>query len=79
MSGVRTKSSAAGDTKSRVRKHREALRANGLKPVTRWVLDVTNPEVEAEIRRQCLALNGDPAEKEALDFIEHAMDYSGWV
>ena len=42
--------------KERVRKHREALRASGLRPVTRWVLDLRKPEVLAEYQRQRAAL-----------------------
>jgi hypothetical protein len=37
------------------------------------------PGFQEEIDRQCLAVNDDPREKEVLDFIERAMDYSGWV
>ena len=62
-----------------MRKHREGLRAQGLKAKQSWVPDMQNPELLAEIRRQCLAVRDDPQEKEVLDFIERAMDYSGWV
>jgi len=41
-----------GSAKERVRKHRETLRANGLRPVTRWVPDTRNPALVAEYRRQ---------------------------
>ena len=71
--------SAKVASRERVRKHREGLRAQGLKPKQSWAPDMQNPELLAEIRRQCLALRDDPQEKEALDFIEQAMDYSGWV
>jgi hypothetical protein len=37
------------------------------------------PGFQEEIDRRCLALNDDPQEKEVLEFIERAMDYSGWV
>jgi hypothetical protein len=65
--------------KARVRKHRESLRAQGLRPIQIWVPDTRKPGFADEIRRQCLALRDDPQEKEVLDFIERAMDYSGWV
>jgi len=39
-------------TKERVRKHRESLRASGLRPVTLWVPDTRNPAFVAEYRRQ---------------------------
>jgi len=65
--------------KERVRKHRESLRARGLRPIQIWVPDTRRPGFAEEARRQCLALRNDPQEKEALDFIEREMDYSGWV
>ncbi len=43
-------------TRERVRKHREALRASGLRPVTRWVPDTRNPQFVAEYRRQALEI-----------------------
>jgi hypothetical protein len=51
-----TSKSKAGDAHERVRKHREALRASGLRQVTRWVPDTRNPEFVAEYRRQAMAL-----------------------
>ena len=48
--------SEAGAAKDRVRKHRETLRARGLRPVTRWVPDTRNPEFVAEYRRQRKAI-----------------------
>jgi hypothetical protein len=65
--------------KERVRKHREALRARGLRPIQIWVPDVRKPGFAEEARRQCLAARRSPQEKEVLDFIEKTMDYSGWV
>jgi hypothetical protein len=65
--------------KDRVRKHRESLRARGLRPIQIWVPDTRRPGFVEEARRQCLALRNDPQGKEALDFIEREMDYSGWV
>ena len=65
--------------KDRVRKHRESLRARGLRPIQIWVPDARRPGFAEEARRQCLALRDDPQEKDALDFIEREMDYSGWV
>lgn len=66
-----------GSSRERVRKHREELRAKGLRPVQ--MPGTRRPGFQEEIDRQCLAVNDDPREKEVLDFIERAMDYSGWV
>lgn len=64
--------------RERVRKHREALRAQGLRPIQIWVPDTRRPGFAEEARRQSLAVRDDPHEKEVLDWIEKAMDYSGW-
>lgn len=64
--------------RERVRKHREALRAQGLRPIQIWVPDTRRPGFAEEARRQSLAVRDDPHEKEILDWIEKAMDYSGW-
>ena len=64
--------------RERVRKHREALRAQGLRPIQIWVPDTRRPGFAEEARRQSLAVRDDPQETEVLDWIEKAMDYSGW-
>ncbi|SFB07251.1 Protein of unknown function [Rhizobium sp. NFR07] len=42
----------AASVNKRVQKHREALRASGLRPVQIWVPDTRQPGFEAECRRQ---------------------------
>jgi hypothetical protein len=64
--------------RERARKHREKLRAQGLRPIQMWVLDTRNPAVVAEIKRQCLLLREDPQEKQILQEIEAVADLSGW-
>lgn len=66
------------DGAKRVRKHREKLKAAGLKPVTIWVPDVNAPGYREEIRRQCLTLNNDPQEQLILAEIEQWFDPAGW-
>jgi Protein of unknown function (DUF3018) len=65
--------------RERVRKHRESLRARGLRPIQIWVPDTRKPGFAEEAQRQSLAVRNDPHEKEVLDFIEEMMDYTGWV
>ena len=65
--------------KDRVRRHRESLRARGLRPIQIWVPDTRRPGFAEEARRQCLAVRDDPQEKETLEFIEKMMDYTGWL
>ena len=69
---------ARSDGASRVRKHREKMKAQGLKPVTLWLPDVNAPKFKEDIRRQCELLNGDPHEKEILAEIEQWSDHEGW-
>jgi hypothetical protein len=65
--------------RERVKRHRDGLRAAGLRPVQIWVLDTRSAEFVAEVRRQCLALKKDPAELEAIAFCEAAAaSVEGW-
>jgi hypothetical protein len=77
---VNAKSASAKD---RVRKHREALRAQGLRPVTRWVPDTRSAEFQAEYRRQALAwadyLRTSPKAKEEGAYWESMASDQGWV
>ncbi len=65
--------------RDRVRRHRESLRAQGLRPIQIRIADTRRPGFAEEARRQCLAIRNDPQEKETLEWIEKAMDYSGSV
>ncbi|MCD6681092.1 MAG: antitoxin MazE family protein [Burkholderiaceae bacterium] len=62
----------------RVRRHREALRAAGLRPVQLWVPDTRDPAFVAACRRQSLSLLGDPQEEEVLAWLEVVADRDGW-
>jgi hypothetical protein len=63
----------------RVRRHRDGLRAAGLRPVQIWVPDTRRPGFAEECRRQSLLLRDDPHEREILDWIEAAADTEGWT
>jgi hypothetical protein len=80
-SGTRKKpaGSKLATGKERVRKHRASLHARGLRPIQIWVPDTRRPGFAREVRRQCLALRNDPQEKVVLDFVERAMDHTGWA
>lgn len=65
--------------RERVRKHREALRARGLRPIQIWIPDTRKPGFAEEARRQCLALRDDPQEKEIMDWLDQVRDTTGWV
>ena len=58
------------------RRHRERLRAAGLRPVQIWVPDTRAPGFTAECQRQARRVNAAAdTEREALDFIDAAADW----
>lgn len=63
----------------RVRKHRESLRAAGLRPVQLWVPDTRREGFAEECRRQSRLLADDPHESEVLEWIVEASDDEGWA
>jgi hypothetical protein len=63
----------------RVRKHREQLRAEGLKPVQIWVSDTRSESFRRKCERESLSLAADPLEAETLDWIAEVADTDGWV
>jgi hypothetical protein len=64
---------------SKVARHRERMRAAGLRPVQFWVVDTRTPEFVAHIRQQCQSLKGDSAEADILRFTEEASSHiEGW-
>jgi hypothetical protein len=63
----------------RVRKHREQLRAEGLKPVQIWVPDTRSESFRRKCELESLSLAGDPLEAETLAWIAEVADTDGWV
>ena len=62
----------------RVRKHRDSLRARGLRPVQIWVPDTRAPGFAEECRRQtALAAASDRADPELAGFLDAALDELG--
>lgn len=66
---------------SRVQKHRDALRAAGLRPIQIWVPDTRQPDFEAKCRRQSrLAAHTDSADSELQRLMDEALiDLDGWT
>ncbi len=59
----------------RVKKHRDALRAAGLRPVQIWVPDTRAPGFEEEYRRQAALVGAaDRANPEDIEYLEAALD-----
>ncbi len=63
----------------RVRKHREQLRAEGLKPVQIWIPDTRSESFRRKCERESLLLAADPLEADTLAWIAEVSDTDGWV
>jgi antidote-toxin recognition MazE-like antitoxin len=63
----------------RVRKHREQLRAAGLRPVQLWLPNTASKAFRKKCERESLSLAGDPHEAETLAWIAKVSDTDGWV
>jgi antidote-toxin recognition MazE-like antitoxin len=72
------KATAMTNGAKRVQKHRDKMKAAGLKPVTIWVPDVNAPGFKDEFSRQCAVLKEDPHEQQILAEIEQWSDGEGW-
>jgi hypothetical protein len=60
-----------------VRKHREKMKAAGLKPVTIWVPDVNAPEFKAQVAREIKLINASADEKAILEELSN-IEIEGW-
>jgi len=61
-------------TSKRVQKHRDALRASGLRPVQLWVPDTRAPGFAAECRRQAAIVAAADVDDPDLDgFLDAAL------
>ncbi len=65
-------------TAERVKKHRESLRAAGLRPVQIWVHDTRQPGFAAECARQSRTVTRHAADAAAQQWLERAADTDGW-
>jgi hypothetical protein len=62
--------------KERMADYRRRMRAKGLRPVQRWVLDTRNPEVLARIEKAIAAINADTkGEAEIMAWIEQVYEW----
>ena len=64
----------------RVQKHRDTMRAAGLRPVQIWVPDTRRPGFTAECRRQAaLVAQADKIDADLSDFMDAALtDLDEW-
>jgi len=75
MSSRRARSGVRSSVSARVGKHRQALRAAGLRPVQIWVPDVRSKSFAAQARKQSLAIATSALEQEDLAFIAALADW----
>ena len=67
-----------GGSGERVRRHREKLRAAGLRPVQIWVPDTRRRGFAEECRLQSRLLRDDRQEARTLSWLEAVADTDGW-
>jgi Protein of unknown function (DUF3018) len=76
MGSNRARSSVRSSVNARVQKHRQALRAAGLRPIQIWVPDVRSKSFVTQARKQSLAIAKSAQEQEDLAFIASLADWS---
>ena len=62
-------------SRTKVRAHRERLRAQGLRPIQIWVPDVRAPSFRSEAHRQSLAVAASAHAYENQEFIDAISDW----
>jgi hypothetical protein len=67
------------DGAKRVRKHREKMKAAGLKPVTIWVPDVNAPGYREQLERDIAIINADADSQLVMEQMLSVADFSDWV
>ena len=67
------------DGAKRVRKHREKMKAAGLKPVTIWVPDANAPGYKEQLARDIAIINADADSMLVIEQMLSVADFSDWV
>jgi hypothetical protein len=63
-------SGKAESSREKVRRHRERLRQQGLRPIQIWVPDVRAPSFRSQAHRQSLAVAESPMAEEDQRFVD---------
>ena len=69
-------SKTPNDSRDKVRRYRERLRSQGLRPIQIWVPDVRTPAFAAEAHRQSLAVAQSDSAREDQAFIDAVSELS---
>lgn len=67
---------AGNDGQDKFQRYRANRRASGMKLLRIWVPDPRAPGFRQEVERQARLLRNAPEERDALDFIDAAVDLS---
>jgi hypothetical protein len=70
-----TSASNPKPSRTKVREHRERLRAQGLRPIQIWVPDVRSPSFRSEAHRQSAAIAASAHAREDQAFIDAISDW----
>lgn len=62
----------------RTDEERDQLRALGYRPVEHWVLDLSNPDVLAQLRHEAKLMAEHPQNAELDDWLDQAIDWDEW-
>jgi hypothetical protein len=76
MGSDRARAGVRSAVAKRVHKHRNALRAAGLRPIQIWVPDVRSKSFATQARKQSLAISASAQEQDDLAFIESIADWT---
>ena len=68
----------ATTTAERVQRHRDGLRAAGMRPVQIWVPDTRAEGFALECKRQSCLLHDDPHEADTHGWLQAVADTQGW-
>jgi hypothetical protein len=72
------KERVVADSAKRVQKHRDKMKAAGLKPVTIWVPDVNAPGFKERIAREIEIINADAESQRVMEEMLALADFSDW-
>jgi hypothetical protein len=75
---LKRQSRASNRSNKRVKKHRDKLRAAGLKPIQLWVWDTSQPGFAEQVRRECELINASTDSERVMDEMLSISDFSGW-
>jgi hypothetical protein len=66
------------DGAKRVQKHRDKMKAAGLKPVTIWVPDVNAPGYAEKVAEAIAIINADAESQRVMEEMLALADFSDW-